>query len=69
MDKVILAKNVILEGGLGTSRPNDNQIIFGGTGTGKSLSVFLPILCHTKDSSFISTFAKKSIVTNAVSFF
>ncbi len=69
MDKVILAKNVILEGGLGTSRPNDNQIIFGGTGTGKSLSVFLPTLCHTKNSSFIGTFAKKSIVTNAVSFF
>ena len=38
MDKVILAKNVVLDGGLGSSRPNDNQMILGGTGTGKSMS-------------------------------
>lgn len=69
MDKVILAKNVVLDGELGTSRPNDNQIVFGGTGTGKSMSIVLPTLCHMRESSIIGTFAKKSIVSNAVTFF
>lgn len=69
MDKVILAKGVVLEGGLGSSRPNDNQIIFGGTGTGKSMSVLLATLSHMKESSFIGTFAKKGIVAKAVAFF
>lgn len=59
MDKVILAKNVVLEGELGSSRPNDNQIIFGGTGTGKSMSIVLPTLCSMRESSLIGTFAKK----------
>lgn len=69
MDKVILAKNVVLDGGLGSSRPNDNQMIFGGTGTGKSMSIVLPTLCHMKESSLIGTFAKRSVVSNAVAFF
>ncbi|MBQ7545953.1 MAG: type IV secretory system conjugative DNA transfer family protein [Clostridia bacterium] len=69
MDKVILAKDVILDGGLGSDRPNDNQIVFGGTGTGKSMSIVLPTLCHMRDSSLIGTFAKRSVVSSAVSFF
>lgn len=59
MDKVILAKNIILDGELGHTRPNDNQMIFGGTGSGKSMSIVLPTLCHMKDSSLIGTFAKR----------
>ncbi len=58
MDKVFLGQGVVLEDGLGLSRPNDNQIIIGGTGTGKSLSVLWPTLCHMRESSFIGTFAK-----------
>lgn len=69
MDKVILAKNVVLEGGLGFQRPNDNQMVFGSSGSGKSMSVVLPTLCHMKNSSLIGTFAKKSVVSNAVSYF
>ncbi len=69
MDKVILAKNVVLDGGLGSRRPNDNQMIFGGTGTGKSMSIVLPTLCHMRESSLIGTFAKRSVVSNAVAFF
>lgn len=69
MDKVILAKNIILDGELGHTRPNDNQMIFGGTGSGKSMSIVLPTLCHMKDSSLIGTFAKKSVVSNAVAYF
>ena len=63
MDKVILAKNVVLDGGLGSSRPNDNQMILGGTGTGKSMSIVLPTLCHMRESSLIGTFAKRSVVS------
>ena len=69
MDKVILAKNIILDGELGYTRPNDNQMIFGGTGSGKSMSIVLPTLCHMRDSSLIGTFAKKSVVSNAVAYF
>lgn len=69
MDTVILAKSVELDGGLGSSRPNDNQMIFGGTGTGKSMSIVLPTLCHMRESSLIGTFAKRSVVSNAVAFF
>ena len=69
MDRIILAKNVVLDGGLGSNRPNDNQMIFGGTGTGKSMSVVLPTLCHMSDSSLIGTFAKRSVVDKAVAHF
>jgi len=69
MGKVILAKNVVLDGEIGIARPNDNQIVFGSTGSGKSLSTLIPSICHMKDDSFIGTFAKSSIVSKAVSFF
>ena len=69
MDKVILAKNVVLDDGLGSSRPNENQMIIGGTGTGKSMSIVLPTLCHMRESSLIGTFAKRSVVSNAITFF
>lgn len=69
MDKVILAQNIELSGGLGTSRPNDNQIVFGGTGTGKSMSIALPTLCHTHESSIIGTFAKRKVVDKLAYYF
>lgn len=69
MDKVILAKNVILKGGLGSERPNDNQMIFGSSGSGKSMSILLATLCHVREDSFIGTFSKRSIVSNAISYF
>lgn len=69
MDKVILGQGVILEDGLGTSRPNGNQLIIGGTGTGKSLSVLWATMCHMRESSFIGTFAKGGEVDAAVQYF
>ena len=69
MDKVHLGQGVVLEDGIGTSRPNDNQIIIGGTGTGKSLSVLWPTLCHMQESSFIGTFAKVNELNAAVEHF
>ena len=69
MDPVYLGKGVVLDGGLGSSRPNDNQIVFGGTGSGKSYSIVLPTLAHMENSSFIATFAKRSVVDSAMAFF
>ena len=69
MDKVILDQGVVLEDGLGVSRPNDNQIIIGGTGTGKSMSILWPTMCHMRESSFIGTFAKGGEVDAAVQYF
>lgn len=69
MDKVILAKNIILDDGMGVNRPNDNQIVFGSTGSGKSMSIVLPTMCHMTDSSLIGTFPKRGVVLNAVQFF
>ena len=69
MDKVILAKDVVLDSGLGSSRPNDNQMIFGGSGSGKSMSIFLPTLYNIRNSSFIGTFAKRGVVSRGVAYF
>lgn len=76
MNKTILGQDVVLEGGLGFERPNDNQLIIGPSGSGKSMSVFWPTLLHICDNpnaddncSFIGTFAKDSNVTKAVNFF
>lgn len=69
MDKVILAKDVVLDGGLGSSRPNDNQMIFGGSGSGKSMSIFLPTLYNIRNSSFIGTFAKRGVVSSGAAYF
>ena len=68
MDQVVLAKDIILDGNVGDTRPNDNQIIFGGTGSGKSMSIVLPTLCRIKDSSLIATFPKRSVVAKAVAY-
>lgn len=69
MDTVILAKDIILNGKLGKERPNDNQMIFGGTGSGKSMSILYPTLSHMKESSLIGTFAKEEVVLNAIAHF
>lgn len=69
MDKVILGQGVVLEDGLGKTRPNDNQIVIGGTGTGKSTSILWPTMCHMRESSFIGTFAKGGEVDAAVQYF
>ena len=57
MDSIILAKDVQLTDA--SVRPNDNQLILGGTGTGKSFSVVIPTLLHMENTNPIATFAKK----------
>lgn len=58
MDKVILGEGCYLEEDLGMSIPNNNQIVVGCSGTGKSMSVMLPTMLHQNESSFIATYAK-----------
>lgn len=58
MDKVVLGKGCFVEDGIGVMRPNNNQIVVGCSGTGKSLSVMLPTILNMNESSMIGTFAK-----------
>ena len=58
MEKIILGKGIILEDGVGTLRPNNNQMVVGCSGTGKSMSVMLPTILNMDESSLIATYAK-----------
>lgn len=64
MDKIILAQEATMDGGIGTKIPNFNTIVFGGTGSGKTMSVFLPTWLHGENDSFMGTFAKEEMVPN-----
>lgn len=58
MDRVILGKGCYLDDGVGVNRPNDNQIIVGCSGVGKSMSVMLPTILNMNESSMIATYSK-----------
>ena len=58
MEKIVLGKGIVLEDGVGISRPNNNQMVVGCSGTGKSMSVMLPTILNMNESSMIATYAK-----------
>lgn len=58
MDRVVLGEGCILEDGIGKFRPNNNQIIVGCSGTGKSMSVLMPTVLKMNESSLIGTYSK-----------
>lgn len=58
MDRVVLGEGCILEDGVGKFRPNNNQIIVGCSGTGKSMSVLMPTVLGMSESSMIATYSK-----------
>ena len=58
MDKVILGKGCYLDGELGAQRPNNNQLIVGCPGSGKSFSVFLPTALNMSEDSLIASYSK-----------
>ncbi len=58
MDRVILGEGCFLEDGIGTFRPNNNQIVVGCSGTGKSMSVMMPTILNMSESSMIATYSK-----------
>lgn len=57
-DKTILAQDYVIEGGVGTLRPNDNVVGVGCSGVGKSLSLEYPTMLAMENASTIATFAK-----------
>ena len=59
MDKVILGEGCFAEESIGTFSPNNNQLIVGCSGTGKSMSVLLPTILNTDESSIIGTYSKR----------
>lgn len=58
MDKVILGEGCFAEDAIGTFRPNNNQMVVGCSGTGKSMSVMLPTILNMNESSMIGTYSK-----------
>ena len=58
MDKVILGQDYFIEDEIGTFRPNNNQMVVGCSGTGKSMSVLLPTILNMNESSMIATYSK-----------
>lgn len=58
MDKIILGQDCIIDDELGKFRPNNNQMVVGCSGTGKSMSVLLPTILNMRESSMIATYAK-----------
>lgn len=58
-DPVILGENYILSGSdIGVTRPNDNQLIVGCSGTGKSTSTLFPTLMAAQHSNPVVSYAK-----------
>lgn len=58
MDKVILGEGCYVNDEIGTFRPNNNQMVVGCSGTGKSMSVMLPTILNMNESSMIGTYSK-----------
>ena len=58
MDRVILGDGCFVDDAIGTFRPNNNQIVVGCSGTGKSMSVMLPTILDMNESSMIGTYSK-----------
>lgn len=61
-DKVILAKNCEYSSDTSLTGLNNNQIIVGGSGSGKTMSITEPCLLHTKNRNLIITATKRRIV-------
>lgn len=58
MDKVILGENCYLDDDNSVFSPNNNQVVIGCSGTGKSMSVLLPTMLNADESSLIATYSK-----------
>ncbi len=58
MDKIILGQGYSIEEETGGFRPNNNQIVVGCSGTGKSMSIMLPTILNMHESSMIGTYSK-----------
>ncbi len=58
MDRVVLGEGCFIEDGIGTFRPNNNQMVVGCSGSGKSMSVMLPTILNMSESSMIGTYSK-----------
>lgn len=58
-DKIYLGENASYEIGKGRDGYNDNVLVVGGTGCGKTVSVNIPTALHLKETSTVMTFSKR----------
>lgn len=59
-DIIILGQDCILEGKVGATRPNDNVIVVGPTGGGKSMSIAYPTMLYMQTASSFANFSKRN---------
>ena len=58
-DPIVIANNYVLPGDdIGTKRPNDNVMVDGCSGCGKSTSIFFPTVAKSNLSNPIVSYAK-----------
>lgn len=68
-ERVILGENCCYSSDCNETGLNNNIIVCGGSGSGKTMSISEPRLLETKTSSLISTVAKRRIVTKYMPLF
>lgn len=69
MDRVILGKNCIVSSDCSKTQLNNNIIVCGSSGCGKTMSISEPRLLETKESSLIITLSKRKLVSKYRSLF
>lgn len=68
-ERVILGENCCYSSDCNETGLNNNIIVCGGSGSGKTMSISEPRLLETKTSSLISTVTKRRIVTKYMPLF
>lgn len=58
MDRVILGAGCYLDDEPGSFRPNNNQVVVGCPGTGKSFSSLLPTILNMQEDSLVASYSK-----------
>ncbi len=68
-DKMVLGNNLVYSMDCKKTQINNNLLVVGTTGCGKTMSVTEPNLLATKNASIVTTFAKRRLVDAYIGLF